>query len=296
MQLNKRRSGYRRHAVLDHPLRQREHQHSLPVRRSRRHGFPADAEQPYRPALFALLQRQHQAPESGPGYGAGQLHVSVLIEAWREFSARQSCQPRRQSLWGFYCDPYEAAGAAAEGDGQHCVLPLEHPPTVPSASMHKSPALRRGFSGRGSVARFYLNQRLVRNRRHGLALTTQAGRRVRSGDTQLRLRVAVRIGFHPLQASGVDDVVQGLGLGGRRCRRMTMGCSATTGAGAAVGAGAAATGSTGAGACAAGAATCVTTGSTAGASTGVATGAATGVVAAGSTATGPGSRRAAALA
>ena len=84
----------------------------------------------------------------------------------------------------------------------------------------KAPALRRGlFSGRGSVARFYLNQRLVRNRRHGLALTTQAGRRVRSGDTQLRLRVAVRIGFHPLQASGVDDVVQGLGLGGRRCRR-----------------------------------------------------------------------------
>ena len=47
---------------------------------------------------------------------------------------------------GFLLQPIRSGRvAAAEGDGQRCVLPLEHPSTVPSASMHKSPRFTAGL-------------------------------------------------------------------------------------------------------------------------------------------------------
>ena len=97
---------------------------------------------------------------------------------------------------------------------RRCV-PAPYPGGVVGWQIKKPPSFDGGFCLRGLpfVASFDLNQGFVRNRGHRLALAAQADRRVRRGDAQLRLRVALGVGFHPLQAGGVDHFVQGLRLG-----------------------------------------------------------------------------------
>ena len=170
----------------------------------------ADAEQPYRPALFALLQRQHQAPESGPGYGAGQLHVSVLIEAWREFRQGQSVPTPQAKPVGFYCDPYEAAGAAAEG---WAALRLAAGTSADSPFCeHAKAPLYGGAFLRARLSGAFLPEPEARSKQAARPCAHDPGG---PACAQRRYAAAFARGgpdrFHPPQASGVDDVVQGLG-------------------------------------------------------------------------------------
>ena len=65
--------------VLTRTILESEHRLGVSVWRPHRRGLSADAQQPCWRALFAFLQRGHQATESGTRYGATDIHASILM-------------------------------------------------------------------------------------------------------------------------------------------------------------------------------------------------------------------------